>query len=102
MLLSYVLAPKRVHGELADLIVGILDPELIWQQKWCSSTVAQLARHIYDSRDFSAMPVLADALQDTGCNDETLLSNLRKPFPFARGWRVLDEILGLRANLFGS
>ncbi len=36
-------------------------------------TAAALARQMYDSRDFGAMPVLADAPQDAGCDsDDTL------------------------------
>jgi hypothetical protein len=29
---------------------------------------------MYDSRDFSAMPILADALQDAGCDNEEILT----------------------------
>jgi hypothetical protein len=31
---------------------------------WLSSTVVALAAQMYEARDFSAMPILADALQD--------------------------------------
>jgi hypothetical protein len=30
---------------------------------------------MYESRDFSAMPILADALQDAGCDNEDILNH---------------------------
>jgi hypothetical protein len=32
---------------------------------------------MYDSREFSAMPILADALQDAGCNSADILNHYR-------------------------
>ena len=34
--------------------------------QWRTDTALTLARQMYESRDFSAMPILADALQDAG------------------------------------
>src|SRR4051812_37160340 len=34
---------------------------------WRSDAVLAVARQIYDAQDFSALPVLADALEDAGC-----------------------------------
>jgi hypothetical protein len=49
---------------------------------------------MYDSRDFSDMPVLADALEDAGCGDADILGHLRGPGPHTRGCWPLDRILG--------
>jgi hypothetical protein len=65
-----------------------LDPSLI------TSTAIVLARRMYDSRDFSAMPILADALQDAGCADEAVLSHCRGEGPHVRGCWVVDLLLG--------
>jgi len=65
-----------------------------WEPDWFTSTVRDLAAHIYESREFSAMPILADALQDAGCDDEQILSHCRGEKPHARGCWVLDAILG--------
>ena len=43
---------------------------------WRTDTVVTLARQMYDARDFSAMPILADALQDAGCENEDVLEPL--------------------------
>ena len=61
---------------------------------WHTPTVVALARGMYDSRDFSAMPILADALMDAGCDDETVLGHCRGGGPHVRGCWVVDAILG--------
>jgi hypothetical protein len=54
-----------------------------------------LAHQMYDGRDFSAMPILADALQDAGCDCEDILNHLRDPnATHVRGCWALDLILG--------
>jgi hypothetical protein len=53
-----------------------------------------LARAMYESRDFSAMPILADALQDAGCDSEDILSHCRGGGPHVRGCWVVDLVLG--------
>lgn len=61
---------------------------------WLTSTVLGLAREVYDSRDASVIPILADALQDAGCEDEPLLSHCRSECNHVRGCWVIDELLG--------
>ena len=53
-----------------------------------------LARQMYDSRDFSAMAILADALQDTRCDNNDTLNHCRGPGPHVRGCRVVDLVPG--------
>ncbi|MBP3959906.1 hypothetical protein J8F10_32065 [Gemmata sp. G18] len=67
---------------------------LEWNPNWRTSTVRDLARHIDSTRDFGAMPILADALQDAGCEDEHVLGHCRASTPHARGCWVLDAVLG--------
>jgi hypothetical protein len=61
---------------------------------WLTSDVLALARQVYDSRDFSPMPVLADALQDAGCEEEAVLSHCRGDLVHVRGCWVVDLLLG--------
>jgi hypothetical protein len=61
---------------------------------WRTSTVVALARQMYESRDFAPMPVLADALQDAGCDHPDVLDHCRGPGPHVRGCWVVDLILG--------
>lgn len=51
---------------------------------------------MYNSRDFGAMPILADALQDAGCDNEEVLSHCRDAgATHFRGCWVVDGVLGL-------
>ena len=61
---------------------------------WLTSTVVQLAAGIYTDRAFDRLPILADALQDAGCDNADLLDHCRGPGPHARGCWVVDLILG--------
>jgi len=60
---------------------------------WRTDTAVSLARQMYDARDFSAMPILADALQDAGCNDDDILNHCQGPGPHVRGCWVVDLVL---------
>jgi hypothetical protein len=54
-----------------------------------------MARRMYQTRDFSAMPILADALQDAGCDSDDILDHCRDTsVPHTRGCWVVDLVLG--------
>jgi hypothetical protein len=61
---------------------------------WNDSTIMKLAQPIYDDRAFDRLPILADALEEAGCDNAELLSHLRGPGPHVRGCWALDHILG--------
>jgi hypothetical protein len=61
---------------------------------WLTSTVTALAEQMYDSRDFTPMPILADALQDAGCTNDDVLNHCCGPGPHVRGCWVVDLVLG--------
>jgi hypothetical protein len=61
---------------------------------WLTETVVMLAQGMYHSRDFSAMPILADALQDAECDNDDILDHCRGPGPHVRGCWVVDLVLG--------
>jgi hypothetical protein len=62
---------------------------------WRTDTAVAIARTMYDAREFGAMPILADALQDAGCEDEVILAHCREPGLHVRGCWVCDKVLGL-------
>jgi hypothetical protein len=49
---------------------------------------------MYGSRDLSSMPVLADALQDAGSENDGVPGHCRGDGPHARGCWVVDLLLG--------
>lgn len=61
---------------------------------WLTSTAIALASQMYEARDFSLMPILADALRDAGCECAELLDHCCGSGPHARGCWVVDLILG--------
>jgi len=67
---------------------------LTFNPSWLTSNVAALALLMYNSRDFSAMPILADALQDAGCDKDDILTHLRGPGPHTKGCWAVDLVLG--------
>jgi hypothetical protein len=62
---------------------------------WLTSDVRALARGIYDEKAFDRMPILADALQDAGCNNDEVLAHCRDANQVhVRGCWVVDLVLG--------
>src|SRR5262249_6164479 len=55
---------------------------------WGDGIVGRLARSIHDAHRFEDMPILADALEDAGCDDAGLLDHLRDPGTHARECHV--------------
>jgi hypothetical protein len=68
-----------------------LDPRWL---SWDDATVLKLAEAIYEERHYGDLPVLADALEDAGCDQADLLAHLRGPGPHVRGCWVVDLLLG--------
>jgi hypothetical protein len=71
------------------------DPRRGWafDKAWRTDTVLALAKQIYDEREFGTMPILADALQDAGCDNPDILEHCRGAGPHVRGCWVLDLVL---------
>jgi hypothetical protein len=59
-----------------------------------SPTAVAIAERIYEERCFDAMPVLADALQEAGCEVPAILDHCRQPGEHVRGCWVVDLVLG--------
>jgi hypothetical protein len=88
---------RRRHADLVHELFGnpfrkaTLDPAWL---SWQEGVVSRLAGTIYDERAFDRLPVLADALEDAGCTDRTILDHCRGPGPHVRGCWVVDLLLG--------
>jgi hypothetical protein len=81
------------HGELlreifTDFFVPA-DAAQAWL-RWDGGALAQIARSIQDAGRFEDLPVLADALEEAGCTDQTFLEHCRGPGPHVRGCWVVD------------
>jgi hypothetical protein len=56
--------------------------------------VRTLAVGIYKETAFDRFPILADALEDAGCDNADILNHCRGPGPHVRGCWVIDLLLG--------
>jgi hypothetical protein len=82
----------------ADLVREILGNPyrpVKFDKAWRMGAVTSIAQASYESRDFSAMPVLADALEDAGCDEPAFLEHCRGASRHVRGCWVVDWCLGL-------
>jgi hypothetical protein len=61
---------------------------------WLTSTVLALANGIYSEKAFYRMPILADALQDAGCDNNDILNHCRQHGGHVRGCFVVDLLTG--------
>ncbi|MGF1580179.1 MAG: hypothetical protein ACFCD0_12520 [Gemmataceae bacterium] len=61
---------------------------------WRTQTVQSIARKIYSENRFEQVLILADALEEAGCQDETVLDHFRNGHKHVRGCHVVDAILG--------
>jgi len=61
---------------------------------WQTATVTSLAEAIYQERAFDRLPILADALEDAGCNHPDILNHCRSGGKHVRGCWLVDSVLG--------
>ena len=61
---------------------------------WRTAAVVGLAEAVQADRAFDRLPILADALEDAGCDAGELLAHFRGPGVHARGCWALDLVLG--------
>ena len=84
---------REIVGLILEVVGNPFRP-VAFSPAWRTSTAVALATQMYESRDFGAMPILADALQDAGCDSDDILNHSRGPGPHVRGCRVVDLVLG--------
>ena len=86
---------EEVHqASLLREIAGNPFRPITLDSRWQTETVVALATGIYAERAFDRMPILADALEDAGCDLADILTHCRSDGPHVRGCWVVDLILG--------
>jgi hypothetical protein len=108
--IDWHLPPDRAKGQVAhlatyarlchwlrDIVGNPFRPTPDLNSSWLvqnDRTVRRLAETIYDEHAFDRLPILADALEDTGCDSAALLDHCRLPGEHGRGCWVVDLLLG--------
>jgi hypothetical protein len=88
-------AEKAAQAAVVREVFGNPFRRVARKRAWLTSDVLALARGVYDERAFDRLPILADALQDAGCDGEDVLNHLRdEATPHVHGCWVLDLVLG--------
>jgi hypothetical protein len=80
---------REVFGNPFRLVA--VEPDRL---RWNHGSVPALARRIYGEGAFHDLPILADALEDAGCDNADLLAHCRGGGPHVRGCWALDLVLG--------
>lgn len=78
---------------LRDIVGNPFRP-LVADPVWLTSTVVALAGAMYHARAFDRLPILADALEDAGCDNVDVLAHCRGAGPHVQGCWVVDLLLG--------
>ncbi|MCI0457934.1 MAG: hypothetical protein L0Z62_13285 [Gemmataceae bacterium] len=68
-----------------------IDPDWL---AWEGGRIREIAASIYTGRRFDALPILADALEEAGCQEPLLLDHCREVGEHVRGCWVVDLALG--------
>jgi hypothetical protein len=82
-----------LYADLLRDIVGNPFRPVSADPRWLTSSVIDLARAMYESRDFAAMPILADALEEAGCDSPDILAHCRRGGTHIRGCWAVDLAL---------
>ena len=81
------------QSHLLRHLTGDLFRSVTLDPAWRTATLTQLAEAIYQERAFDRLPVIADALEDAGCTDATILNHCRQAGEHVRGCWVVDLLL---------
>lgn len=61
---------------------------------WLTSSVRRLAQSIQEEETFERLPILADALEEAGCDNVAILEHCRQPGPHVKHCWVIELIHG--------
>ena len=97
----YVTPRKEHPGPLRDLFGPLPFRPVTVSPGWQAPQVVAQAQAAYDERELPAgtldptrLAVLADALEEAGCTNQTVLEHLRGAGPHVRGCWAVDLLLG--------
>jgi hypothetical protein len=68
--------------------------DLVFDVNWRTSTVIELTKTIFNNNSLDICPILADALEESGCNETKILERLRSGNSLRSDW-LFWNLLGL-------
>jgi hypothetical protein len=85
---------RLAHADLLREILGNPFRPVPFDPTWRTPDVLGLARSIDEVEDFGSLPILGDALEESGCDADEILSHCRRACGHVRGCWALDAVLG--------
>jgi hypothetical protein len=104
LLATFPQMPKRTYRDLEawnrlclqamhDIFGPLLFRPIAIDPAWRTSTVLALAAGICEESAFDRLPILADALEEAGCTEPTLLLHCRREVQHIHGCWAVDLLL---------
>jgi len=90
---KYPKGGKAAECGLTRCVFGNPYRPTVFGPRWLTPTAVALAAGIYAERAFDRMPILADAMEEAGCDEAEILQHCRGVEPHARGCWVVDALL---------
>lgn len=81
------------HMQILQDILGNPFRKIEIHNHWKTSLIMTTILTMYRERNYTEMPILADMLEDVGCQNEFILNHLRSKNPHYLGCWVLDLFL---------
>jgi hypothetical protein len=81
-----------IQYELLREVVGNPFRHAPFDAGWRTETVRLLSDGIHADQAFDRLPILADALEEAGCDNAEMLAHCRGPGPHVRGCWALDLV----------
>jgi hypothetical protein len=88
-------AEEAAQCDIARDVLGYPEVTVTFDPEWRTSTAVAIVREMYESRDIGAMPILADALQDAGCDEPEILEHCRADQSHVHGCWVCEAVLSM-------
>jgi hypothetical protein len=92
---------RKQAAVLRDIFGPLPFREITADSAWLRAPILRMAQGIYDERelpsgylDSQRLAVLADALEEAGCDNADVLAHCREPGTHVRGCWVIDLLLG--------
>jgi hypothetical protein len=79
---------------LRDILGPLIFRSVAINRLCVKPTVLELSNAVVAERGFERLPILADALEESGCDDPDILAHCRGPGEHVCGCWVIDLILG--------
>ena len=87
-------AEERMQTAFLRCVFGNPFHPVAFDPAWRSEAAVTLAAGIYAEHAFDRMPILADALEEAGCDHLDILTHCRGLCPHVRGCWVVDLVFG--------